>query len=101
MKKFFVGLVFVFALISTRCTLDVEYVESPDSSYTNSHGISYVELYLGYECLEEPYWDYPEWCDYFGDSTCCTWYVGYGCHEEWCDWAGHDCWEYELQWCEY
>lgn len=44
---------------------------------------------------EEPYWEYPDWCD----DYCCTWYVGYGCYEEWCYWD-HSCgWEYQVGWC--
>ena len=92
MKKLLIGLLLTLTLISARCTFDVEPMSPHDSSY--------VEV-VYYECYEEPYWEYPEWCDHFDNNTCCTWYIGSGCYEEWCDWDDYGCWDYEVQWCEY
>jgi len=47
-----------------------------------------------------PYWASPEYCEQFDadNSQCCTWNVGYSCHEEWCVWFdAPDC-EWEKQW---
>ena len=87
-------------LTLVRCTFELEQPDYHPEDFANHH-TSYVQVSLYYEC-DEPYWEEDaEWCDYFGDSPCCTWYTGDGCYEEWCDWANNDCWEFEFHWCDY
>ena len=59
-------------------------------------GTVYVDTYT--EChYDPPYYYAAEWCDYWGDETYCTYYVGYNCFEEWvhdpyCGWSFVDDW---------
>ena len=100
MRNFTIALLTVVFTL-THCTFEIEKPEYYSDSLPE-HNVAYMQLGFQYECTSEPFWmEDAEWCDYFGDSPCCTWYVGHGCAEEWCDWAGNDCWEFELQWCEY
>ena len=80
---------------------EVHHYQPPDDqSYVvyNSSPSTFYSYERDYEwCYGdiEPYWKFPEWCD----DYCCTWYVGYGCYEEWCYWDQSCGWEYDGMWC--
>jgi len=50
--------------------------------------------------VEPPYYFGAEWCEYWGNETYCTWYVGWDCYEEWVHdpWCG---WSFIDNWCVY
>ena len=81
-----------------------EVVFLPDTSlpdpvvvHHNPHTeVIYVDSYA--ECyLDPPFYHDAEWCDYWADEVYCTYYVGFGCYEEWvhdpyCGWSFVDDW---------
>ena len=84
----------ILCLLLTGCTVEMEV---PEHRHNASVTISY-EVY-DYECYEEPYWEMPDWCDYYDDGgICCVWYVD-GWYEEWCKWHYDDwCWQFVGYW---
>ena len=82
----------LLAVTISGCTIEWR---GSNRDYTNS---SYSTSGFPIDaCYEEPYWHSPEWCDYYGDATCCVWYAD-GWYEEWCQWDYDWCWEYNGSW---
>ena len=84
----------ILCLLLSGCTIEMDV---PDHGHTTATVV--VEYEYEEVCFEDPYWEMPEWCDYYNDgSLCCVWYVG-GWYEEWCKWHYDDwCWEYNGAW---
>lgn len=68
----------------------------PPPNYASS-SVAYNSY--GEVCEEEPYWEEPLWCDWYGGGhmICCVWYVD-GWYEEWCQWDTGWCWDYNGSW---
>ena len=76
-------------------------VEKPNT-YDHSGSAPYVEVIYEYPCSDvEPYNYNAAWCDSGWDYICCTWYIGWGCREEWCLWDDSCGWEYIDDYCTY
>ena len=62
----------------------------------------YVQVVYEYPCSDvEPYNYNPIYCDSDWDYECCTWYIGWGCREQWC-WSIDSCgWEFIDDYCVY
>jgi len=84
-KNLMVWLTMMFSFVG--CTFEFESHE-PSRATSYNHD---VEIY--YDCYGEPYWFEPDWCDWYDDAECCSWYID-GWYEEWCDWDYDGCWEY-------
>ena len=55
-----------------------------------------------YPCNEvEPYNYNAAYCEDHWDYTCCTWYVGWGCREEWCLVENSCGWNFVDDYCVY
>ena len=88
MKLFTLGFL---CLLLSCCT--VRYETAP----VLTGDVGAVTVYYSH-CADEPYYEEPEWCDWYDDgTTCCVWMVD-GWYEEWCQWENDWCWEYNGAW---
>ena len=71
--------------------MTINHYFSDDHTHTHEFPCSYVK----------PYRYNATYCDSGWDYECCTWYIGWGCREEWCISRDSCGWEFIDDYCVY